>query len=148
MRKFLFALIPVILATFLGCSSGFENESDPRKVVIKMFRAMEENERETIAHYLDFESLIKPGLEDYALKMDSVRKFKDFNALLDDLVEGGLTYERWSPLQKVVGAATESTDSALVEVSFINKNSETQYYNKFGLRKINDRWKIYSFSVK
>ena len=57
MRKLLFALIPAVMATFLGCSSGFENESDPRKVVIKMFRAMEKNERGSIAHYLDFESL-------------------------------------------------------------------------------------------
>ena len=51
-------------------------------------------------------------------------------------------------MQRIVGSGSQLNDSALVEVSFINKETNTQYYNNFGPRKVNDVWKIYSFSVK
>lgn len=131
-----------------GCSSGANTESDPRKAVIKMFRAIENNDRESLAHFLDFEMLLKTGQRDYALKTDTPRKFSDPEEILDDLLEGGLTNQRWQAMQRIVGSASQTPDSALVEVSFINKETNTQYYNKFGLRKVSDVWKIYSFSVK
>jgi hypothetical protein len=141
-------LLPVALLVISGCSSGPNTESDPRKVVLKAMKAIENNDRATLAHYLDFETLLKHGERDYALKTDTPRVFNDPEQILDDLLEGGLTNSRWQALQRVVGSASQQNDSALVEVSFINKETDTQYYNKFGLRKINDVWKIYSFSAK
>lgn len=141
-------LLPAILLIVAGCSGKINTESDPRKAVIKMFRAMEKNDRTTLAHFLDFETLLKSGDNDYALQMDTARKFNGPDEILDDLLEGGLTYQRWMALQRIVGSASQQNDSALVEVSFINKETSKQYYNKFGLRKVNDVWKVYSFSVK
>ena len=69
MKKVLPLIVPVLLLVIAGCSSGANTESDPRQAVIKMFRAIERNERETLAHFLDFETLLKAGLKDYALKM-------------------------------------------------------------------------------
>jgi len=143
-----FLLLPALLIIVAGCNSASNDASGPREAVIKMFRAIENNDRETLAHYLDFQTLLKPGKVDYALTMDSARTFNNPNEILDDLLEGGLTHNRWQALQRVVGSGSQLNDSAQVEVSFINKETNTQYYNMFGLRKVNDVWKIYSFSVK
>ncbi len=148
MKKLSIVLLPLILLIIAGCSTKVNTESDPRKAVIKMFGAIEDNDRETLAHYLDFKTLLSVTGRDYALQMDSVRQFHDPEEILDDLLVGGLTHSRWQAMQLVVGSASQQNDSALVEVSFINKQTDTQYYNKFGLQKINDVWKIYSFSVK
>ncbi len=74
-----------------------------------------------------------------------VRFFMDIDAILDDLTEGGLTHNRWMAMQRIVGDAEQSGDTAYVEVSFISQETGKQYYNKWGLRKMNDRWKIFSF---
>lgn len=147
MKKVLILLLPALVSIIAGCTGGANTEADPRRAVIKMFQAIEKNDRETLSHFLDFEMLLKPGTQDYALKMDSVRVFNSPDDILDDLLEGGLTNQRWLAMQRVVGSAEQTDDSALVEVSFINKETSVQYYNKFGLRKVNDVWKVYSFSV-
>ncbi len=149
MRKFFVLAVPAMLLIIAGCSSGPNTSSDPRKVVINMFRAIENNDRDKLAHYLDFPALMTPSGSDYALSaMDSARTFADPEKILDDLLPGGQTYERWKDLQKIVNKViSQSPDSALVEVSFINKATSTQYYTVFGLDKMNDIWKIYSFNV-
>lgn len=148
MRKFAVILVLVTLALIQGCSSKGDRDPDPRQVVLNMLREMEkgdEEARKALVHYLDFPSLLMPRKGDYALQMDSVRSFRNPEAILDDLTEGGLTRERWLSMQRVVGGTEQTGDSALVEVSFNNKNTGTQYYNKWGLRKINGLWKVYSF---
>ena len=148
MKRMLSVLVVLALLIIWGCSSGVNTDSDPRRVVIKMFNAMENNEREDLAHFLDFAALLKSHGRDYALQMDSARAFRSAEEILDDMVDSGLTKIRWFGMQKVVGSSEIMGDTALVEVSFINKKTDTQYYNKFGLHRINDRWKIYSFSVR
>ena len=148
MRKFAVIFLLVAIALIQGCSSKGDQDPDPRQVVLNMLREMEkgdEEARNALAHYLDFPSLLMPSDRDYALQMDSVRSFHNPEAILDDLTEGGLTRERWLSLQRVVGDAEQVGDTAFVEVSFTNKITDTQYYNKWGLRKINGLWKIYSF---
>jgi hypothetical protein len=148
MARMAFCLIAIAVAAIVGCSSGFEKESDPGKVVVNMFRAMEKGDTATLVHYLDFESLLKPGEHDYALQMDTPRVFSNPQEIITDLLKGGLTHTRWVAMQRIVGSSTVSNDTALVEVSFINKSTSTQYYTKFGLRKVNDRWKIFSFNAR
>lgn len=128
-----------------GCATVGDTTSDPRKAVINMIRAMEDSDSKALIHYLDFRSLMTPGETDYALQMDSVRVFMDIKAMLDDLTEGGLTHDRWMGMQRVVGSTERAGDTAYVEVSFISQETGKQYFNKWGLRQINERWKIFSF---
>lgn len=147
MKRLTIFLLPVIFLLLSGCSSKGDTEPNARRVVVKMLKAVEDNDRDALMHYLDFASLLRPGYRDYALQMDSIRTFKTPNDILDDLTEGGLTRERWLSMQRIVGNDSLSGDSAFVEVSFISKETNKQYYNKWGLRKVNNIWKIFSFGV-
>lgn len=148
MRKMTIFALGAVLLIAVGCSSRGDKSSDPRQVVINMLRAVEQSDETALAYYLDFSSLLRPGEKDYALKTsDSPRVFTNPKDLLADLMKGGLTHERWMAMQRIVGDASLSGDTALVEVSFISQKTNTQYYNKWGLRKIDDMWKIFSFGV-
>ncbi|MFH1699000.1 MAG: hypothetical protein ABIE07_00300 [Candidatus Zixiibacteriota bacterium] len=147
MYKNLLALILAGIMIISGCSSKPNTDQDPRKVVINFFGAMEANDDKAIAHYIDFERMMKPQTTDYALSGDTARKFSLPTDIIDDLMDGGLTKKRWFSMQRIVNNSENFGDSASVEVSFINPTTNTQYLTKFGLRKINDTWKIYSFKM-
>ena len=141
--------MPLFLIILSGCSSRVNTEESPRQVVIKMLKKVEDGDREALAHFLDFATLLRPGHRDYALQMDSVREFRTPDDILDDLTEGGITYERWMVMQRIVAgdSITAGGDTAFVEVSFISKETNKQYYNKWGLLKKNEVWKIFSFGI-
>jgi len=142
-------LVLAILAigVIQSCSQRQKVASDPKDCVIKLFGAMERNDQGVIAHLLDLPALMSIRDEDYALQTSSPRVFRDPVDVLEDLTGEGLTKARWFSMQRVIGAVEEFGDSAKVEVSFINKNTNTKYYNKFGLHKVKGGWKIYSFKT-
>ncbi|MBN4076570.1 hypothetical protein JYT16_02510, partial [Gemmatimonas aurantiaca] len=119
----------------------------PKQVVIKLFGAMERNEKAAVANALDLVALIKTRDRDYALNLDELREMRTPTVILDDLTGDGKTKSVWFSLQRVVGAEEIMGDTAYVEVSFVNKETGMQYYNKFGLHKIGEIWKIYSFKT-
>jgi hypothetical protein len=106
---------------------------------------MERNDRAAVNDILDLPSLMAYDQEDYALNRNTPRVFHSPDEILDDLTGDGLTRKRWFDLQRIVGQANIKGDTAFVDVSFIDKAKDIQYFNKFGLHKINGRWKIYSF---
>lgn len=139
----LFCSVIISAGLFLGCSQ--EAARGPKQVVIKLFGAMERNEKAAVANALDLVALLKIRDRDYALNLDSLREMRTPTAILDDLTGEGKTKLVWFSLQRVVGAEEIIGDTAYVEVSFVNKETGMQYYNKFGLHKIGEIWRIYSF---
>ena len=73
---------------------------------------------------------------------DSLNKEK----LIGELTVGNLN-QMWLKNQIVVGKTEKQGDTAVVEVSFIDPNSGTQYYNKMALYKKDKNWKIFAFKV-
>jgi len=112
-----------------------------------MFGAMEKNDRATLAHLLDLAELMGNINEDYALKNDKPRVFTSPEQILDDLTGDGVTKKRWFSLQRIVNKAEIDGETATVEVTFIDKDQSKGYRTKFGLHKVHDRWKIYSFKT-
>jgi hypothetical protein len=137
-------LVGSLFAVLSGCSSG-SNSSDPRQVVISFFGAMEKNDQAALAHMLDLPSLMKNMAEDYAVQTDSPRVFTNPQDILIDLTNTGLTKTRWFSLQRVVANSQVNEDNAIVEVTFVDKQASRGYRTHFGLHKMNDVWKIYSF---
>jgi len=133
----------LIFSLIIGCSGP--GSGSPKDVVIKLFGAMERDDRAGIINLLDMPSLMNISEYDYALQRKEPRVFHNPEKLLDDLTGYGLTKTVWFDMQRIVGNTEIHGDSAFVEVSFIDKEASKQYYNKFGLRRINDQWRIYSF---
>lgn len=146
MRRIIGVLLVIMLAMVAGCGSDRFAESDPQQVVVKFMRAVEQDKRADLAHYLDFPAFLGPRNRDITMS-DTVRQFANPDQVLDDFSKGGLTYTRWMAMQRVVGKGEIMGDSALVEVSFVSKETGKQYYNKWGLRRYGKAWKIFSFGV-
>lgn len=146
MRRIIGAILLTALAMVAGCGGDKYTEPDPQQAVVKFMRAVEQDKRAELAHYLDLPSFIGPRTVDITMS-DTVRQFDNPEQVLDDLSKGGLTYTRWMQMQRVVGKGEILGDTALVEMSFISKETGKQYYNKWGLRRYNGSWKIYSFRM-
>lgn len=140
-------LVILVLAGILlsGCSSS--NTSNPKSAVISMFGAMERNDKAALAGILDLAQLMKIYNSDYALQTDSIRSFVNPQQILEDLTDTGLTKTRWFSMQRIVNDSYIDGDAATVEVTFVDKASSVGYLTKFGLHKINGKWKIYSFKT-
>ncbi len=138
--------ILVGVLTLSGCSSSGKL-SDPKSVVITMFGAMEKDDKATLAHILDLAELMRNYQEDYALQTDSPRVFTNPEQILDDLTGNGLTKQRWFSLQRIINTSEVMGETATVEVTFIDKERSHAYRTKFGLHKVNGKWKIYSFKT-
>ena len=136
----------LLLGMALGCSGS--KPSDPKSAVIAMFGAMEKNDRATLAHLLDLAELMKNLNEDYALQTDEPRRFTNPEQILDDLTEEGKTKQRWFSMQRIINEVNViDQDRATVEVTFVDKENSRGYRTKFGVHKVQNRWKIYSFNV-
>ncbi|NOY88938.1 MAG: hypothetical protein GXO93_06045 [FCB group bacterium] len=145
--KYKIGLAVVLCAYMLpflsGCSSSIL--STPKGVVMAMFGAMQKDDKATLAHLLDLPILMKNINEDYALQSDSPRVFTSPQQILEDLTDGGLTKTRWFSYQRVINKTEVSGETAIVEVTFVDKQNSKGYRTNFGLHKVNGKWKIYSF---
>ena len=137
----------VILAVLIAGCGDSGSTDDPKKVVIALFGAMEQNDQGRIAHLLDMRELMKDTGEDYALTGGKPRVFTDPRQLLEDLTNDGETKRRWFSMQRIVNKAEIIDETAFVEVTFVDKESSRGYLTKFGLRKSRGKWKIYSFKT-
>jgi hypothetical protein len=146
MRHIIGAILLIALAMVAGCAGDKYAEADPQQAAVKFLRAVEQDKRAELAHYLDLPAFIGPRTVDITMS-DTVRQFASPEQILDDFSKGGLTYTRWMQMQRVVGKGEILGDTALVEVSFVSKETGKQYYNKWGLRRYGDSWKIYSFGM-
>ncbi len=129
--------------SIVGCS--ISDSKSPRLVVIELFGAMEQNDVPTLASVLDIQGLMEKRQLDYALNIDTPRVFSSPTQLFEDLTNDGLTKKTWFSFQRVVGDEEIIGDSAFVDVSFVDRDTGIQTFNKFGVRKIGERWRIYSF---
>ncbi len=133
----------LLLLILLSCSNS--GTRSPKETVIRLFGAMERDEKAAILNLVDISALMEISGEDYALKSDNPRTFHNPEDILNDLTGDGLTKTRWFSLQRIIGKVEIVGDTAFVEVSFIDKEKSKQYYNKFGLHKKDNNWKIYNF---
>ena len=128
-----------------GCAD--DADSEPRKVVMALFGAMEKNDEARVARLLDLPALMKNVEEDYAVTTDNPRVFTNPRDILLDLTGDGLTKRRWFSFQRIVNQAEVMGDHATVDVTFVDKENSKGYMTKFGLHKVNEKWRIYSFKT-
>ena len=135
-----------IVVIFCGCDQSASPDT-PKQTVIAMFGAMQDGDKAALAHLLDLGELARNTDVDYALATDSPRVWTSPEDILHDLTEGD-TKERWFSMQRIVNETEMlSEDNALVEVTFHDKETNRAYLTHFGVHKMNDKWRIYSFKV-
>ena len=147
-KRVAFLLLVTVVGLYCAACSGSE-ESSPKKIVIAFFGAMEKNDQAALTYLLDLPELMRNINEDYALQTDSPRVFTNPQQVLEDLTGDGVTKKTWFSLQRIVSKTKITGDeTAFVEITFVNKEKSTAYLTKFGLHKINGKWKIYSFKTE
>jgi hypothetical protein len=140
------ALLLTALVGLCHCGGSLD-QGDPRKVVISMFGAMEKDDKATLARVLDLVELMKAGSADYSLGGGEPRVWNNPEQMLDDLTGEGLTKRRWFAYQRIVNNAEITDETATVEVTFVDKDESKGYRTKFGVHRVNDKWKIFSFKM-
>jgi len=139
MRYYLILTVLLILS----CSSG----NKPKETVMIFFGAMRSSDTLGIQNTVDLEKILAERKNELlqsgkTAQADSLNREK----LIEELTVGNLN-QMWLKNQIVVGKTEKSGDTALVEISFIDPNTGTQYYNKMALYKKDKNWKIFSFKV-
>lgn len=144
------AMILLITATGLLGSCGDARDEGPREVVIALFGAMEREDPGTLLRMLDLPELMKQGNKDYALSGDGEpRIWRNPQDLIDDLLTGE-TKTRWFSFQRVIGAeeVQPGGEAAFVNVTFMDKSTQRAYLTKFGVHKVEGKWRIFSFQTE
>ncbi len=142
-ERWAYTLLPAVVAAVLaGCVS--DNRPDPRDTVKGLFAAMKSYDTLYVATHVDLEQAVTTLGED--LPLDSGVS-DAAGALLGQLTGDGKLRERWLENQIVLGRSLTSSDTAWVEVSFIDRLTRVQYYNKMRLEYRGDRWIINSFKT-
>lgn len=137
----------VLLIAIIDVSCGSEPEG--RSTVHDFLRAIKTDtvSYDYLSTLLDLDELVHEGaVYDYDTTV-SERANKD--RFVDLLLPGGSVRERWISNQIIVGNSDVLGDTAVVEVSFIDQDAEPvkQYYNKMGVHRVNESWKIFAFRL-
>lgn len=131
-----------LLTGLTGCVS--DSRPDPRDTVKDFFAAMRASDSLYLSLHLDMPRAIGTLGEDLAIDSGASDPAA---SLLAALTGEGKIRERWLDNQIVIGRAQSSADTAWVEVSFIDRLTRVQYYNKMRLDYRSDRWVINSFKT-
>ena len=139
MRSYLILAVLLILS----CSSG----NQPKNTVMIFFGAMRSSDTLGIVNTVDLEKILAERKNELlsagkTAQADSLNREK----LIEELTVGNLN-QQWLKNQIVVGKTEKKGDTALVEISFIDPNTGTQYYNKMALYRKDKNWKIFAFKV-
>ncbi len=151
MRTYIRSIVtPICLGLVAGMLSGCgESRPDPKSTVKDLFTAMRDADTTAVRSIVDLRSAATGIAEDLpAIQPADSLTVPDTAAwLLGQMTsENGRLRRRWLTDNQIVLGETEvSGDSALVEVSFLDRVTRVQYYNKMRLVYRDDRWVITHF---
>ncbi len=143
------ARVTLVVFLLLGLVSCSHNaRPDPKETIKLMFEAMRQSDSVSLELNIDLASAARGMERDLGPAVaDSTGATPDPAArLLSSLVGEGDLRNRWLTENQIVIGHTETKgDTALVEVSFIDKITRVQYYNKMRLVFRNGRWIVTDF---
>lgn len=137
------AFVSSALLAMIVYACGGPSRPDPRTTVKDFFAAMQNSDTLYLNSSVDLAKAASTIPDDLA--PDSLSP--GAQSLLGALTGEGHLRKRWLSNQIVVGRSQQSGDSAWVEVSFIDRLTRVQYYNKMLLEFRGDHWMITSFKT-
>jgi hypothetical protein len=135
-------IIPVALC---GCAG--ESRPDAKATLRSFFAALHTSDTAKIAETVDLLSAARSVHTEFPQLIGSGDSAGDGAgaALQAALTGDGFLRRRWTEDQIVLGTESINGDTALVEVSFIDRVTRVQYYNKMRLEYRTDHWVITHF---
>jgi hypothetical protein len=128
-----------------GCSQ--DSRPSPKSVVRGLFGAIAESDTAFIILHVDLSTAAQSVREELIdLSTDTSEAEPQWDQrLIEALTGDGELRERWMANQIVLGEQFIHGDTAWVEVSFLDRVTRVQYYNRMRLLRRDDRWMIVSF---
>lgn len=145
MKKTLILLLFVSAASILVvCGSG---ETQPRSEVLDFVNALHKNQPIDLNNYLDMNQIVREDAANVYIYNDSLTLPENIQRFTDLFEPGGRLRQLWTNMQIVIGDTEVRGDTALVEVSFIDRQTRRQFYNKWGLIRTGEGWRIFAFKL-
>lgn len=143
--KTLSAFLAAVAVLTTACTS--DQRPDPKDAVKNMFEAMSKSDSVALVANVDLAAAANDLRADIADSTADTSGTQDWGSLLLRQMTGeGIIRRRWlTDNQIVLGRSEVTGDSALVEVSFLDRVTRVQYYNKMRLHFRGDHWVITAF---
>ena len=129
-------------ASLVSCAA--DQRPDPRDTVKGLFTAIQASDSLFLTENIDLARAAATLGEEFGADTTTPTASQPQD-LLAALTGEGQLRKRWLDDQIVLGRSTVSGDTAWVEVSFIDRLTRVQYYNKMRLEFRGSRWVINSF---
>ncbi len=134
----------VALLVIAGCSQ----QGNPKDAVMDFFAGLHTQDSVMVRQNVDYSRAWKSVQYELEELGDSTRTEINWPRRLERaLSQDGFLRNRWVKMQIVIGDTEVRGDSATVEVSFIDRVTRVQFYNKMALDFQNGAWRIVSFSI-
>jgi len=140
-------LFIILLIVPLFLLAACEKEPEARSSVLEFVRALRADQDFPVDDYLDIDELVRensPNVYIYDSSLSVSENKDEFKKLFE---RDGNLRKLWTSKQIVIGESVVKGDTALVEVSFIDRQTKKQYYNKMGLRRTENSWIIFAFKL-
>lgn len=135
-------VITTLVALSVAACSGAKRP-DPRDTVKELFPAISKSDSLYLTTNVDLERAAASIPDDLTIDPAAGGAATLLKALTGD----GHLRKRWLGDQIVVGESEVAGDTSHVEVSFIDRVTRVQYYNKMRLEFRDDHWVITSFKT-
>lgn len=142
-RKLAAILLISALVFWVAC----ESEPGPKSAVLEFINKLRSNESIDYDTYLDLNQLVRENISNLYLYDSSLSIQQNIEEYTKLFEPDGRIRKLWVEKQIVIGETEVLGDTAYVEVSFIDRHTRKQYYNKWGLRKTDQDWIIFSFKL-
>ena len=139
--------IIVLLMLMLASCAG-DGRPEPKSAVLGLFAAMQKSDSASVQSFVDLKSAVSTVAKELPkIRTDDSLAVPDSAAwLLGQMTGDGRLRARWLEDNQIVIGRTESRgDTAVVEVSFLDRVTRVQYYNKMQLVYRVDHWVITKF---
>lgn len=135
----------VVAALVMACATGCSSPTrpDPRNTIKELFPAISKSDSLYLTTNIDLESAAASIPDDLSIDPSAGGAATLLKALTGD----GHLRKRWLGDQIVVGESQVMGDTSHVEVSFIDRVTRVQYYNKMRLEYRGDHWVITAFKT-
>jgi hypothetical protein len=141
---FLFAAAIFLLA-IVACEQ--EPAERARSTVLDFVRELRSEGSIELDNYLILSEVVRENAENVYTYNDSLPVSQNIEQFRKLFESNGRVRRLWTEKQIIVGESEVLGDTAYVEVSFIDREERRQFYNKMGLKRTDEGWKIFAFKL-